>query len=63
MNQDPADLDVDGEFNAINITILEEGESKTSKQNKNQNTGCCLPFLVVGSSITGAAFIINKNIS
>ena len=61
MSQDSADLDGDGEFNAIDITILEEGESKTSAQNK--NTGCCLPFLIVGSSITGAAFIINKIIS
>jgi len=60
MNHDPADLDGDGEFDGIDIAILDEGENNSSRQPKNQNTGCCLPFLIVGSSLAGAGIIITK---
>ena len=39
---DDADLTGDGEFDAIEIEILEGGNS--SKQSKIPNTGCCVFF-------------------
>lgn len=57
---DKADLDGDGEFDGIDIAILDEGENNSSRQPKSQNTGCCLPFLIAGSSLVGGGIIITR---
>jgi hypothetical protein len=49
MNHAPADLDGDGEFDAIDIAILEEDNSG-STQPKNRNTGCCSFFMITGAT-------------
>jgi hypothetical protein len=51
MNHDSADLDGDGEFDGIDIAILEEEERDISKQTRGQNRDCCVP-LIVGVLIT-----------
>ena len=48
MNHDPADLDGDGEFDGIDIAILEKDENKNSKQTRGQNQDCCVPLIVGG---------------
>jgi len=48
MNNDPKRLDGDGEFDGIDITILEKDENKNSKQTRGQNSGCCVPLIVGG---------------
>lgn len=60
MNHDPADLDGDGEFDGIDIVLLEEEEREKSKDSNKQNTGCCFPFLIIGTSVTGAAYFIKQ---
>jgi hypothetical protein len=46
LNHDPADLDGDGEFDAIDIAILEEAKDVT--QPPNRNAGCCLVLMITG---------------
>jgi hypothetical protein len=58
MNHDPADIDGDGEFDAIDIVILEEGKVSNPRQ-QNRNTGCCLT-VIIGVTVAGAAFTISK---
>lgn len=48
---DPADLDGDGEFDAIDISILENEDGGGSKQPASGNSGCCVFFLAIGSSV------------
>lgn len=52
---DEADLDGNGEFNAIDIEILEGDNS--SKQPNSLNTGCCIPLILAGGSVSGAIII------
>ena len=42
-DNDPADLDGDNDFSALDMVILEEieGEMKNTK-----NSGCCVPILI-----------------
>jgi hypothetical protein len=62
MNQhDPADLDDDGEFDAIDIVILEEGQDSAPPPNR--KTGCCWAVIVTGAAFAGAAFTISKLMS
>jgi hypothetical protein len=51
VNHAPADLDGDGEFDAIDIAILEENNS--SNQPKKRNTGCCLFVMLIEATVTG----------
>jgi len=60
IDHDSADIDGDGEFDAIDIVILEE--SKDSNRSPNRNTGCCLAVLI-GSTLAGVAFAIGKLIT
>ena len=46
---DRADLDGDGEFDAIDIMILEEGE-QGNENSSGGKSGCCV-LLLVGASI------------
>ena len=41
---DPADLDGDGEFDAIDISIMEDEVGDEKK-------GCCVTLILIGSSI------------
>ena len=45
---DPADLDGDGEFDAIDISIMEDEVGDEKK-------GCCVTLILIGSSI-GSGF-------
>ena len=56
---DHADLDVNGEFDAIDMMILEEDEQK-KKILQGDNTGCCLVLLLIGSSVN-AGWLHNKS--
>ena len=52
---DPADLDSDGQFDGIDIAILEKEEREIPKQPGRQNSGCCVPFVVCGLITIGYA--------
>ncbi len=43
---EPADLDGDGEFDAIDIMFLEEGE-KEGEGRHTGSTGCCVPLIIM----------------
>jgi hypothetical protein len=55
-DDDPADLDGDGEFDAIDLMILEEGEKKSECG----NNGCCVAFLTFGASIMAISWGLSK---
>lgn len=55
---DNADLDGDGEFDCIDIEILEE--SNSLEDSKSSKTGCCVPLLLAGASISGATIILAR---
>jgi hypothetical protein len=61
MNRDPADLDGDGEFDAIDISIFDDSEE--SDPPPNRNTGCCWLFIIAGASFIGMAAIFSKLMS
>ena len=56
---DHADLDGDGEFDAIDISIMEDEEE--NKQPVNRKSGCCVVLFLLGSSI-GAGMWIGYNL-
>ncbi len=49
---DHADLDGDGEFDAIDISIMEDEASDGKKPSVNGKSGCCVIFLVIGASVS-----------
>ena len=57
---DKADLDGDGEFDGIDIAILDEEENNLPRQSSKQDTGCCLPFLIACSPLIGGGIIITR---
>ncbi|MBW2328299.1 MAG: hypothetical protein JRF04_01545 [Deltaproteobacteria bacterium] len=54
MEHDSADLDGDGQFDGIDIAILEEEEREISKQIEGQNQDCCVPLIVGGLFTIGS---------
>jgi hypothetical protein len=53
---DKADLDGDGEFDVIDLMILEEGEpEKTNPPNK---SGCCVLLMAVGTFVLTSSYAI-----
>ena len=47
---DPADLDGDGRFDAIDIEILEDGGDQGGSKMANQGkSGCCVLLFAIGS--------------
>ena len=52
---DGPDFDGDGDFDAIDIAILEDEEGGKPKG----NSGCCVIFLAIGSSLAGAMWGIS----
>ena len=58
LNHDPANLDGDGQFDGIDIAILEEDENKNSKQTRGQSSGCFVPLIVGGIFTVG--FTVTK---
>jgi hypothetical protein len=53
---DPADLDGDGEFDAIDISIMEDGEDSGGTKNKG---GCCVMFFLIGTHCIAGLIIID----
>ena len=51
---DHADLDGDGEFDVIDLMILEDGEQKNKITGG--GTGCCVVLLFIGSTV-GAGWL------
>ena len=43
---DPGDLDGDGEFDAIDIAIMEDGVDNEARKG---NSGCCVMLFLLGS--------------
>jgi len=50
------DFNGDGDFDEIDVAILEEEENKKKESEKNNNSGCCVVFLAIGASITITAW-------
>ena len=50
------DFDGDGNFDEIDVAILEEEENENKQPVKNNNSGCCVVFLTTGTSITLTAW-------
>ncbi len=46
---DHADLDGDGEFDAIDLSIMEDNNRRN--QSPRGNNGCCVLLLTIGSSV------------
>ena len=61
LNHDPADIDGDGKFDAIDIAILEE--EKDVKQPQNWNAGCSLVLMVTGVTFAGAVIALSHFIT
>jgi len=61
VNHDPADIDSDGEFDAIDIAILEEENGV--KQPHNRNVGCCWVLMVTGATFAGAVIALSHLIT
>ena len=49
-DSDPADLDGDGSFDAIDIVILEDEDGASNKQSVKGTSGCCLLLLAFVSA-------------
>lgn len=49
--EDPADLDGDGSFDAIDMMILEDGDQDKRSSSGGGNSGCCVVLLGVGASV------------
>ena len=52
---DPADLDGDGKFDAIDIVNLEDEEGDNKKTPENNNNGCCFSLSVIVMLASGVA--------
>ena len=50
------DFNGDGNFDEIDVAILEEEENEEKQPVKNNNSGCCVVFLATGTSITVTAW-------
>jgi hypothetical protein len=53
---DPADLDGDGEFDAIDISIMENSEDSGGRKN---NSGCCVLFFLLGSMLIAGLRLVD----
>ncbi len=56
---DEADLDGDGEFDAIDMMIIEDGEQEKKKPGKG-NAGCCVALLAIGSSGSAGWWVVDN---
>jgi hypothetical protein len=56
---DPADLDGDGEFDAIDMMILEDGEQE-KKSSGGGGSGCCIVLLVFGASCGSGYWVVSN---
>ena len=50
------DFNGDGNFDEIDVAIVEEEENKKKQPEGNNNIGCCVVFLAIAASITGTAW-------
>lgn len=53
---EPADLDGDGRFDAIDISILENGEESDRRK---MNSGCCVPVFLFGATLIAGLGMID----
>ncbi len=56
---DEADLDGDGEFDAIDMLILEDGEQE-KKSSGGGSSGCCMVLLAVGGSVSVGWWVVGN---
>jgi len=56
---DHADLDGDGEFDAIDMMILEGGEQE-KKSSGGGNSGCCVVLLGIGASCVSGYWVVSN---
>ena len=54
-DHDPADLDGDGRFDAIDIEIMEDGEN--CKQPQNGKIGCCMVLFAAVSLLSTGVWL------
>jgi len=65
-DEDPLDLFDDDGDGVIEMSLLFGEDSKNNKQSglkAPRNTGCCMLFLITGTSIAGTAFIVKSFIA
>ena len=53
---DRADLDGDGKFDGIDISIMEDDNGTRRPINNNGGCGCCVMLFVLGSVLGGAGW-------
>jgi hypothetical protein len=53
---DPADLDGDGEFDAIDISIMENSENSDGRKN---HSGCCVLVFLLGSMLIAGLRLVD----
>lgn len=56
---DEADLDGDGEFDAIDMMILEDGEQEKQGSGKG-SSGCCVVLFAIGGSISAGWWLVGN---
>ena len=53
------DFNGDGNFDEIDVAILEEEENEKKQPAKNSNSGCCVVLFLTGTSIAVATWSIS----
>ena len=56
---DEADLDGDGEFDAIDLMNLEDGEQE-EKSSGGGSSACCTVLLAIGASISAGWWVVEN---
>ena len=56
---DEADLDGDGEFDAIDMMILEDGEQE-KKSSGGVSSGCCIVLLAIGATCGSGYWVVSN---
>jgi hypothetical protein len=57
--EDPADLDGDGEFDAIDLMIMNDGENQKPTSPRG-SSGCCVVLLIMGGSVSAGWWMVGK---
>ncbi len=52
--RDPADLDGDGEFDALDISIMEKGNDNGGRRS---GSGCCVTLFLLGSTLVAGLVV------
>lgn len=54
--KDPADIDGDGEFDALDISIIEKGNDNGGRES---GSGCCVMLCLLGSTLVAGLVVGN----